>query len=181
MKPNELDLGHLVEGKRGRDAAHVAVLPVTAAESLKPGDHIGFDADKKVRAMNDSIGIVDPFLRIDVKEGERFLMLLYPGTVSLLRHEWTHPGVPDETETETGVARSTAESEKWLRDYAEGCSIDYDALMGGAMSGEGVTFGTEIRGEGLTPEFWWHLETMTGKRFSPDHKESTACNSGCAC
>ena len=35
-------LGELIEdGDRRRDAIHIAVAPVTAAEKLKPGEHVG--------------------------------------------------------------------------------------------------------------------------------------------
>jgi hypothetical protein len=90
-------LGSLIEdGDRRRDAIHIAVAPVTAAERLLPGQHVGLVAGdtEHVGAMASPagcIGIVDPFLRQAVEEGQRFWLFLYPNTITSLRHYWTHP------------------------------------------------------------------------------------------
>jgi hypothetical protein len=88
-------LGQLIEdGDRRRDAIHVAVAPVTAAERLQPGQHVGFVRAGDVETVgpcDKPLGIVDPFLPGDVEPGERFWMFLYPNTIIGLRHVWTHP------------------------------------------------------------------------------------------
>ncbi len=87
-------LGRLVEdGDRRRDAIHIAVAPVTAAERLAPGQHVGLIQEGNLELVGpceSAIGIVDPFLVEDVEPGQRFWLLLYPGTVTSLRHIWTH-------------------------------------------------------------------------------------------
>lgn len=88
-------LGALIEdGDRRRDAIHIAVAPVTAAEKLKPGQHVGLideDSRELVGPCDCNIGIVDPFLRMDVECGQRFWLFLLPNTVTGMRHVWTHP------------------------------------------------------------------------------------------
>jgi hypothetical protein len=87
--------GRLIEdGERRRDAIHVATAPVTAAERLSPGQHIGLvrEGDTEMAGPCDrNIGIVDPFLMAPVEPGQRFWLFLYPGTIAGLRHAWSHP------------------------------------------------------------------------------------------
>jgi hypothetical protein len=88
-------LGQLIaDGDRRRDAIHIAVAPVTAAEPLTPGQHVGLVKEGNLELVGPcekNIGIVDPFLTAVVEPGQRFWMFLYPGTIVSLRHVWTHP------------------------------------------------------------------------------------------
>ena len=88
-------LGQLIaDGDRRRDAIHIAVAPVTAAERLTPGQHVGLVRDGDLELVGPcacAIGIVDPFLAAAVEPGQRFWLFLYPGTVTSLRHIWSHP------------------------------------------------------------------------------------------
>jgi hypothetical protein len=88
-------LGQLiVDGDRRRDAIHIAVAPVTAAERLTPGQHVGLVQEGSVEMVgpcDNAIGIVDPFLAEEVEAGQRFWLFMYPNTVTSLRHIWTHP------------------------------------------------------------------------------------------
>lgn len=88
-------LGMLIEdGDRRRDAIHIALAPVTAAERLAPGQHVGLVEVGNLELVgpcDENIGIVDPFLSEDIEPGQRFWLFLYPGTITGLRHVWTHP------------------------------------------------------------------------------------------
>jgi hypothetical protein len=88
-------LGKLIEdGDRRRDAIHIAVAPVTASDRLAPGQHVGLVQEGNLELVGPSgrtIGVVDPFLVEDVEPGQRFWLFLYPGTITGLRHVWTHP------------------------------------------------------------------------------------------
>lgn len=106
-----LKLGQLITEPQSRDAVHIAVAPVVAAERLKPGQRIGFDDPGfKVRARLDGIGIVDPFLTADVEPEQQFWLWLDPGSVTGLRHDWSHPAFTKEPDK--------AKSETWLKSYA---------------------------------------------------------------
>jgi hypothetical protein len=88
-------LGQLIEdGDRRRDAIHIAVAPVTAGERLTPGQHVGLvreDDPEMVGPCEHTIGVVDPYLTAAVEPGRRFWLFLYPGSITGLRHVWTHP------------------------------------------------------------------------------------------
>ncbi len=88
-------LGRMIgNGELRRDAIHIAVAPVTASCRLAPGEHVGLIEKDNVELVGpcaENIGIVDPFLSADVEAGHRFWLLLYPDTITGLRHVWTHP------------------------------------------------------------------------------------------
>ena len=86
-------LGQLItDGEMRRDAVHVAIAPVMATETLRPGQHVGLIGDNQHAGPSDEpVGVVDPFLQESVQKGERFLLWLYPNTVTGIRHIWTHP------------------------------------------------------------------------------------------
>lgn len=88
-------LGKLIdENERRRDAVHIAIAPVTAASHLAPGQPVGLIQEGNIELVgscDQNIGIVDPFLKDTVEPGQRFWLFLYPGTITGLRHLWTHP------------------------------------------------------------------------------------------
>lgn len=79
-------LGKLITGPAGRDAVHIAILPMVATRVMFPGERL-------------ANGIVDPFILEPVQPGQQFYLCLYPDTVTTLRHVWIAPGIPDEPRT----------------------------------------------------------------------------------
>lgn len=74
-----------------RDAVHIAVAPVVAAEELAPGRRVGLREDGLASGGEEPIGVVDPFREAPVLPGQLFWLFLFPGTITSLRHVWTHP------------------------------------------------------------------------------------------
>lgn len=73
-----------------RDAVHIAVAPLKALERLRPGQRVGV-WDGYATETEEHVGIVDPFLIDDVDQGEPVWVFLFPGTITGLRHVWSHP------------------------------------------------------------------------------------------
>lgn len=74
-------IGKLQDENAQRDAIHIAVAPVVAGGDLLPGESIGL-VNGTAKPVTSPIGIVDPFLKDTVLKGERFLMFLYPNTIT---------------------------------------------------------------------------------------------------
>lgn len=198
-------LGTIHTRDEKRDAIHLAVLPVTAGSKLEPGDHVCLDGEGfAVRfyggeSKTPAIGIVDPFIvKVyrngvsygTIKPGDRFWLVIYPRVITSLRHVWTHPAIPEETQILQGkIDDAREESRKWLEAFAArlfsyepshwdtGEPISrLDYLIAGA---EGGGFGSDIEyGEGTNPtdEFWMHYERYTGKKVAIRHEHFR-----CAC
>lgn len=171
-------LGFTFDADLGRDAIHLATIASVSDERLFAGQHVGLTKDGKVSAKVEKlIGIVDPFLANGVFPGQRFWLVLYPRTITGLRHVWTHPAFEDSPAKATPAPpkRDVAASEDWLRNFigASDCpSYDVvmntikedwdDGVISGSMDGKYLYFGgREAHGE-IPPEFWEHVEVVLG-------------------
>lgn len=183
-------LGTIIDETAGRDAIHLAVEPVIAGQDLKPGMDIGIRDGQAFKFMVNEkspvklVGIVDPFLKDTVKRGQRFWLIVYPRTITSLRHVWEHPLFPSPTPAENKSESSEkTESEKWIADFAETLGFSYKRLMEyadtwvytdseGGWGGEYTYDNSETYKDHYDkfPEFWRHYEIVTGKK--PVHAES---------
>jgi len=173
-----LGLGKIIETSQNKDAIHVAVAPVFAAQLLRPGQHVGFKrkSSNEVEPLPDEqcIGIVDPFLRKPVYTGQRFWMFLYPYTITSLRHDWTHPAFE-----EASAAKVIIENDgdlEWLHSFAEKADLSYGALIEAAYdylnNDEYLCQGGKWEGFGVPEEFWVHFEAVTGRLVLPQARGS---------
>ena len=181
-----LGLGNRISPHRTacRDAVHIAVAPVMAHAPIGPGQHVMLigKGDQAVPASYAaSVGIVDPFLVGGVEAGERFWLFLHPGSITSLRHEWTHPAFEDAPSA--GTTYEMAEAEKYLRGFAAEWGMEYDEMIDNAVSGGGLVAGDrdihswhEVDDGGT--EFWRCLEIVTGRGFSKKFRENVyfTCN-----
>lgn len=87
-------LGQLCGPLAQKDAIHIAIAPVECGERLSPGQVIGFVKGSQTVVTGNpkvALGIIDPYLVNNLKKGDWCYMLMFPNTITSLRHEWTHP------------------------------------------------------------------------------------------
>ena len=181
---NTIILGSIIEDKQSRDAIHMAVAPVIAAVKLAPGQDIGFvDADKKkVCIVDNPIGIVDPFLNCLVYLDQEFWMLIYPNTITGLRHEWTHPAFDGAEEAK----QDDVDSRQWLKDFAEKAGLAYSKLLAIIQEyveedevwvEQGSQRAQNAFEDVAKDEFWKHIKNVTGMKRpeSPDWHMPFSC------
>jgi hypothetical protein len=175
-------LGTIISEGEKRDAIHLAVEPVIAACHLTPGQDVGF-VDGGVAPCDTPVGIVDPFLRQPVMKGERFWLVVYPRQITSLRHVWEHPAFPESGET-SKTATDKEVSEQWLREFIGRSDCpDYQTVIAKALnndswSKEYLHFdGQDAHGE-IPPEFWDHVEVVTGQKID---REARAEYFSCSC
>ena len=178
MDASTLGLGKLITGDQVRDAVHIAVAPVTAADTLMPGQHVGLDSDGRAGASDKPIGCVDPYLRTPVREGQRCWLFLYPGSITALRHEWSHPAFGAEAITPAVWSR------RWIEAFAGELDQAYNRLMAAAelwVSDQDYTYDNSETYKDVDdakwPEFWRHYEIVTGQpaKRSGDHFFTCRC------
>ncbi len=178
----KLGIGRLITTPQQRDAIHVAVAPVTAHCKLYPAEGVCFVSgsneivSRAGVAAGETIGIVDPFLDRVVAPGERFWVFLFPGTVTSLRHDWTHPAFPVAPEA---TSSDQKESRKWIENFSAKINgQDYDSLMTVAarfLASEGRRGWEYDNSESYKSiprsewnEFWSHYTVMTGEVVNLD-------------
>lgn len=179
MKDIQAKIGKIIEASEERDAIHVAVVPVEAGETLPPGQRV-YVADGKAWITREkspaSVGIVDPFLRSAVYEGQRFWLLLPPGTITSLRHEWVHPAFVRDDEERVRAAQ------EWIANWAGSYGEDYNEVIWRAKdyihSGEYWIEGGRFEGEYVPAEFWEHFEIATGEKV-PDKRRGSFFSCSC--
>lgn len=203
MKDVLTTLGTLIDTTQKRDAIHIAIAPVVADMILYPGQGIKFRVNiesgafsldyKKVYASNvDPVGIVDPFLKGAVYPGQEFWMFLMPGSITSLRHDWTHPAFKDVIYVdEFEKAIEPAATEKWARpsppplwltSFEDDSGLDHDELIDAGIEwvkyGNYKSDGGRWEGQDVPDEFWPYFETLTGMRVKENDRMSFF---SCAC
>lgn len=171
MDTQKLGLGHIITSEQQRDAIHVAIAPVTVAMRVNPGEHVGIGSDGKATYGAPHVGVIDPFLKDAVEKGERCWMFLYPGSITSLRHEWTHPAF----EAANAGNDPMADSKAWVKNYAEThCPYyreihkedAYEGFMKHVNSGEIFYYGSDLHGFGELEEpdeLFLHLSRILGR------------------
>lgn len=182
-KTQEL-IGKILTGSEPRDAIHIAVVPMLAGHDLAPGDGVGIDLGMIYDHVQPYVGIVDPYLGGHVARGQWCYVFLFPGSVTSLRHHWTHPAFDVMSAASVDPARET-EVEKaraWIERFA-GEKLDYtfNRVMRAAalwVLSNGNTYEQDnserykIAEDAEWDEFWRRYEIVTGSPLDEKHKRS---------
>lgn len=180
-------LGTIIGDGEARDAIHLAVEPVVAGQRLLPGQDIGLIDGTAFAAKNcpKALGIVDPFIVGHVEEGERFWLVVYPRQIKSLRHVWEHPDFAPSQDlapvnavsVPTPVLHDKEVSERWLRDFIANADCpDYETVIAAALnnnsswSKEYLHFDGRDAHGGIPPEFWTHVEIVTGRLIPQENR-----------
>lgn len=195
----DVKLGSLITKQQERDAVHIAVVPMIAGEELAAGKPFRLKVGTVDVALSgiyntqssqheiQAIGVVDPFLSMNkmwVDPGERFWGLLYPGTVTSMRHHWSHPAFEH-------LPEPMSIHETWLREFADKWNFKFSELIA-AGTGEGLdpnwryvtAYGKDLHSaaeldDGDEDLFWHHLEAYTGKQFNQEHRRKMEWSCSC--
>jgi hypothetical protein len=188
---SDVEVGITPLADAGRDAIHIAIIPVTAADTLKPGQAVTVSMDGGPWAFGilsreawNPVGVIDPFLTKSVKAGERCWLFLNPRSITSLRHVWSHPKFPEE-ETKSPVSLSAAKER--IREVCTSAGIDDTIFLQAVMSpylqygnydDDGIridhdyvlSMGRDAGGE-IPGYFWDDVEAVTGVklRYRPSH------------
>lgn len=180
MNDTQSLIGKLVGESEQRDAIHIAVAPVVAGQKLKAGMHVSL-IDGEAVAGGVTVGIVDPYLGVDVPKGGRFWLFMYPNTITGLRHDWTHPAFKAE------VSRNRSVSEIWMRKwavahmgydyYGDNDSVREDTAYAYAIqSGHSEHIGPYESARDSMDEKWWaHWQNITGSKKEKPEYFSCGC------
>lgn len=156
-----------------KDAIHVAIYPAVAGCKLNRGEHVGKLSSGRFGPCDVNVGVVNPFTdQLTITEGEMFWLLLYPGTVTSLRHDWNHPSIDGGTNRLASI--------EWLKEFAFRCGADYEWVM---KVGENALSGSALCGDDHAQEvfeeeklqFIIHFFVVTGKKIPDDVWFSCAC------
>lgn len=146
-----------------RDAVHIAVIPAEAGQDLQPGSPVTIVGGVAMASHPlSAAGVVSPFLTFPVRKGECFWLMLPPGTITSLRHEWTSPAFPSGAAS-NATFEEKAESEAWLADFI-GESHYKREISNLLTAGTCTIHGREMQNEWVPNEFWHHLERLTGRQ-----------------
>ena len=174
-------LGKIISNNEKRDAIHLAVEPVIAGRTLRPGEHVGLVNGKATRC-DKPLGIVDPFLNKAVKPGEWFWLVVYPRTIRSLRHVWEHPDFPESIGAEKPIENKEEISRQWIEDFSNNLGVDSAVILSGARKwinshdgkwgGTYLCLGGLLEGETVPDEFWDHYEIVTGAVVPKEMRQS---------
>ena len=115
-------LGSRLDGPQPRDAVHITITAVQVGpgEILRPGQRVGLLPGSTTLVARPGIyrkpdgtlyavqyaGIIDPYADQVFGEGDWVYLCLDQGSITTLRHEWTHPAFERRSEARATEAQA---------------------------------------------------------------------------
>lgn len=94
LETSALDaLGTRLPAPLKKDAVHLAVFSATVAMAHRSGAPVGIREGKISPMFTPHVGISDPFINAKLEPGDIVQVILFPRTISEVRHVWDHPAV----------------------------------------------------------------------------------------
>lgn len=190
---NEAKLGTIPKGDEGKDAVHVAIVPIqVGSHGLTVGSPVKIEGGKAVSTPSayHAVGILDPFLvreiGRDFELGQWVWLCLFPKTIKGLRHVWEHPAFPLTQPTSTPTSDKSV-SEAWLKDYVrKHCLYWEDKPDGGYAEFLRYVeverwiyyYGSDCHSLGDVDdadELFRHLSIVLGRRIDASYFEAFTC------
>lgn len=173
-----LKLGSIIEPGREahKDATHIAVAPVIAHFILRPGEHVGVTQDG-LTTYDNPVGVIDPFLRHSVEEGERCWLYLYPGSITALRHEWSHPAFAAQHADDAKAA-----ARAWMQAWCDE-NLKYGQNHDTLTVEDAIHFGREMTvwsfedaRDNIDNTWWDNWEILTGETAGEKRDDYFSCS-----
>lgn len=171
MSQDNLFLKKLTDEDVGvRDALHIAVIVAKVREPVWPGDHVGIKNIGGTYYVSCSIrphvGVVNPFEKDKIYD-DTCLLLLYPGTIKSLRHEWEHDAFSDNEKCKFSTEIKWENiHEKWITEWAESYGMSFAEVVGYGKRyvefDDYVNHGPRFEAESVPDEFWTHYNELDG-------------------
>lgn len=106
-----------------KDAVHVAIVAVRAAELIKPGQRCTLNEHREGVPHENGIGVADPFLKKNIERGQPFWFLLDGDEVPNVRHVWEHPTADFSAPTRE------IERNRYIQRYADEFGVSYQDVL----------------------------------------------------
>lgn len=163
-----------------RDAIHVAIEPGIAGVNFRYAKYVRQFNNEWFPCNEDEChGIINPWIEQDINKGDRFWVFIKPGTVNGMRHHWSHPELDDKSKSRP----TKQESREWLEAYTRSNDCpSLDEILEG-LSGDPDyriddeyfhCHGRDAHGY-ISPEFWFHIENLTGFKTDKPGQWSCSC------
>lgn len=182
MKDNAPKLGQVISNEAFRDAIHIAVASVkVGAPKLYPGDHVGLLSDGSVStSAKPHIGIIDPYLTNPIYADEQVWLLMYPNTITGLRHEWTHPAFESLAKPDVEPLGEKEHAEAVLRQVASRCGVSYERFIAAIEADDYINMGdneeyNNVLSEYDTEELCKYASLITGTKVDSVYVFSCSC------